>query len=321
MDAGFAFIEKPTASAPTGADNGVLVANENSDQGDATFAFSLDGAVAALETQASRALQTHGSAPSESGLTANTNQERASAHADSQQQPLSVTEEPLTPSRSSQANSSGPVGANAPTENSEPVLRAQPVPQTPIAQNLAVPSGPAISAPISQAVATQSGLAPAASNTARTARPLAQAAQDAPATRQAPTQRFATLLSQQLQNGKTNFEIRLDPPSLGRVDASYTPGDEPSLTLRFEHESSLDLFRKDAENLRALLSDAGVDTDKPLTLNFETLAQHDASHKDASTDQSARNEIPIFLNAETAPSVTGRAPVPLGSANYIDVTL
>lgn len=80
----------------------------------------------------------------------------------------------------------------------------------------------------------------------------------------ATAQNFAQLFARKLSNGATSFELRLDPPHLGRVDAQLTVGDdgEKVVALRFENQQTLDLFARDEAGLRTALSSSGQDFDQ-----------------------------------------------------------
>ncbi len=76
---------------------------------------------------------------------------------------------------------------------------------------------------------------------------------------EAPTHDFAKLLARRLDTGATQFELRLDPPALGRVEAHLrlTDDGENVLALKFEHQAALDLFANDKAALRNTLNSSG----------------------------------------------------------------
>lgn len=63
--------------------------------------------------------------------------------------------------------------------------------------------------------------------------------------------------------GKRRFEIRLDPPELGRIDVRLDIGREGQVTSRLivERAETLDLLRRDAHALEQTLQSAGLRTD------------------------------------------------------------
>jgi chemotaxis protein MotD len=62
--------------------------------------------------------------------------------------------------------------------------------------------------------------------------------------------------------GKRRFEIRLDPPELGRVDVRLDVSRDGHVTSRLivERSETLDLLRRDAPNLERALESAGLRT-------------------------------------------------------------
>lgn len=83
---------------------------------------------------------------------------------------------------------------------------------------------------------------------------------------------FARLVATRLNQGETRFEVRLDPPELGRIDVRLVADarQAASLNLSFEHQSTRDMFRQDADALRALLQDHGFDLgSQDLTFDLE----------------------------------------------------
>ena len=83
----------------------------------------------------------------------------------------------------------------------------------------------------------------------------------APAT---PPENFAHLLARKLKSGATSFEMRIDPPQLGRVEANLIIGKdgETVLALRFDNSEAFDLFSRDEAGLRAALLSSGFDLDQ-----------------------------------------------------------
>ena len=65
------------------------------------------------------------------------------------------------------------------------------------------------------------------------------------------------------RDGKSRFEIRLDPPELGRIDVRLDIDRQGNVTSRLlvERSETLDLLRRDFGNLERALNDAGLKTD------------------------------------------------------------
>ncbi len=76
-----------------------------------------------------------------------------------------------------------------------------------------------------------------------------------------PTQSVAIQIAAKAQNGAQQFEIRLNPPELGRVDVrlEFSKDGQVTTHLIVERPETLDMLSKDARQLEKALSDAGVD--------------------------------------------------------------
>jgi chemotaxis protein MotD len=97
-----------------------------------------------------------------------------------------------------------------------------------------------------------------------TAQP-AQAANAAPVAQQlpaVPVEGVAVQLVAQAKAGKHSFEIRLDPPELGRIDVRLDVDRHGHVTSRLvvDRPETLDLLRRDAGGLERALQDAGLKT-------------------------------------------------------------
>ena len=71
-------------------------------------------------------------------------------------------------------------------------------------------------------------------------------------------------MARRIDSGATQFELRLDPPSLGRVEAQLKLADdgENILALKFEHRATLELFAQDEYALRTALDSSGFEFTK-----------------------------------------------------------
>ncbi len=78
-----------------------------------------------------------------------------------------------------------------------------------------------------------------------------------------PTQTIAMTIAQKVQNGTQQFEIRLNPPELGRVDVRLEFGKDGQVTahLIVERPETLEMLNKDARQLERTLQNAGVKLD------------------------------------------------------------
>jgi flagellar hook-length control protein FliK len=79
--------------------------------------------------------------------------------------------------------------------------------------------------------------------------------------------------------GKNRFEIRLDPPELGRIEVRLDVDRDGNVTSRLtvERVETLDLLRRDAAGLERALQDAGLKTSEnglQFSLRDQSLNQH-----------------------------------------------
>jgi chemotaxis protein MotD len=77
-----------------------------------------------------------------------------------------------------------------------------------------------------------------------------------------PVMGLAAEIASRAIEGKRRFEIRLDPPELGRVDVRLDVSRDGRVTSRLivERSETLDLLRRDAPNLERALESAGLRT-------------------------------------------------------------
>ncbi len=297
-----------------------------SDDDSATPSFSLAFAAAALETQAARALDVHGPAASR-GAAAPSARSRESAQGDAAR--AAPTAQPASSHEASGAL------ARAEGSSARPEAAAQTSPHA-SAQTTA-PTTQQAAPFIGLIAASPSGAQPApgasqnttnvqAAARADAARPSGQAGRTALQTPTAPAARdniaaatqntFAKIAARHAE-GASQFDIRLDPPELGRVEGRLTVQESGKavLVLTFDNQAALDLFQRDEAALRAALENAGADTNGAavdLEFRFE--------------DQTLDESPPLFdgdgLIAETLidDPVADRAPIPF-SRGVVDIRI
>jgi flagellar hook-length control protein FliK len=102
---------------------------------------------------------------------------------------------------------------------------------------------------------------PLAANPPASTAPTAQAALTPPAAA-VPVAGVAIEIASQVQSGKNHFEIRLDPPELGRIEVRLDVDRDGHTTTRLiaDRSDTLDLMRRDASGLERALQDAGLKT-------------------------------------------------------------
>jgi flagellar hook-length control protein FliK len=141
-------------------------------------------------------------------------------------------------------NLGAPAAANGDSGPIDPGSSANPPPST------------ATSAITPDSLAAASAATPAVS-----ARP---AAAPAPATAPAavPIAGLAVEIAGSAQAGKKRFEIRLDPPDLGRIDVRLDVDHDGKVTshLVVDRQETLDMLRRDAPQIERSLQDAGLKT-------------------------------------------------------------
>ena len=92
--------------------------------------------------------------------------------------------------------------------------------------------------------------------------PTAQVAPILPPAAAVPIAGVAIEIASQVQAGKNHFEIRLDPPELGRIEVRLDVDRDGHTTTRLiaDRSDTLDLMRRDASGLERALQDAGLKT-------------------------------------------------------------
>ena len=132
--------------------------------------------------------------------------------------------------------------------------------------------------PASRSLELPSGIQPAA-NTA-TVRIGTLPGQSQPT--QIPAMAIALQIARNLQKGINRFDIRLDPPEMGRVDVRMEVRRDGHVTahLTVEKPETLELLQRDARALQQALNNAGLDADEN-SLNF--------SLHDQNADEDRRN--------------------------------
>ena len=107
-----------------------------------------------------------------------------------------------------------------------------------------------------------------------------------------PVRDFAMQVSRKVASGATRFQIRLDPPELGRVDINLEmKGDNATLRLVVERSETLDFLARDARTLERALQDAGVKADAG-QMEF-SLGQDGREPSDRDADDRSRSRSPL----------------------------
>ncbi|MEA2977281.1 MAG: flagellar hook-length control protein FliK [Alphaproteobacteria bacterium] len=177
--------------------------------------------------------------------------------------------------------------ANSRTAHAEPQAELQ------------VASGSPTAAQPQAAADSSSNLAPSpasgtvASATAINSQQTVSAA--APVVVAVPLAGLALEISARAQTGKNRFEIRLDPPELGRINVRLDVDRDGHVTshLLVDRADTLDLLRRDASNLERALQQAGLKTsDNSLQFSLRDQAFSGRDQGDQTMPAMARLVVP-----------------------------
>ena len=116
-----------------------------------------------------------------------------------------------------------------------------------------------------------------------------------------PVNAIAVEIAAQARAGNSRFEIRLDPPELGRIDVRLDVDHEGNVKSRLviERADTYDLLRRDQSTLERALQQAGLKTSDN-ALEFSLRDQGFAQQRDA--DDQPRGTRAMIHEAEVAPS-------------------
>jgi flagellar hook-length control protein FliK len=139
----------------------------------------------------------------------------------------------------------------------------------------------------------------------------AQASQDADASNPlasapVPLESLAVEIASRALPGRSRFEIRLDPPELGRIDVRLDIDRSGNVTSRLvvEKAETLDVLRRDAHQLERALQDAGLktsDNGMQFSLRDQAFAErHGRGESHGTRTLIADPELPATEGAATA---------------------
>jgi hypothetical protein len=115
-----------------------------------------------------------------------------------------------------------------------------------------------------------------------------------------PIAGLAVEIATRAAEGKRRFEVRLDPPELGRIDVRLDIGRDGQVTSRLvvERAETLDLLRRDAQTLQQTLQSAGLRTDGS-GLHF-SLRDHPGARTTLPFDTGPSSKLLIVPDADVA---------------------
>jgi flagellar hook-length control protein FliK len=144
------------------------------------------------------------------------------------------------------------------------------------------------------------------------------------ATHAVPLSGLALEIAASVKNGKSSFEIRLDPADLGRIDVRIDVDRSGQMTshLTVEKPETLSMLQQDAPQLQRALNDAGFKTGDG-GLQF-SLRDQSSSGQNSGNDTNRNNAQRLVISNEDAVPVTpvgrsyGRM---LGSSSGVDISV
>jgi flagellar hook-length control protein FliK len=140
---------------------------------------------------------------------------------------------------------------------------AKPAGPSPVQSHPAADPGPMVVHPTDAVAGQNPNVTAAMPATQGPTAPVAVAQQQVQAAAvPVPVNGLALEISARAQAGSNRFEIRLDPPELGRIDVRLHVSAHGQVTshLIVDRPETLDLLRRDAPNLERSLQDAGLTT-------------------------------------------------------------
>jgi flagellar hook-length control protein FliK len=148
--------------------------------------------------------------------------------------------------------------------------------------------------------------------------PLVALHVDSAADNAVPVAGLAVEIVARVHDGLRRFEIRLDPPELGRIDVRLDVDHSGKVTSRLmvERAETLDLLRRDAPSLERALQHAGLNTEGGL--EFSLRDQNFANREQAPRDGASRLIVPDdeAVAAEAARRGYGRV---IGLGGGVDI--
>lgn len=166
---------------------------------------------------------------------------------------------------------------------------------------MSVPGDSNTAAPVVSGNAAQPPVPTATNNTAPvTPASMAMISPPAPPAAAIPLAGVPLEIASKALAGKNRFDIRLDPPELGRIEVRLDVDRDGNVTSRLtvDRAETLDLLRRDAAGLERALQDAGLKTSD----NGLQFALRDQSMNQQQTS-SGPDAAQLMVNDETLPSI------------------
>jgi flagellar hook-length control protein FliK len=121
-----------------------------------------------------------------------------------------------------------------------------------------------------------------------------------------PLADIAVTIAAHAQSGKSRFDIRLDPPELGRIEVRLNVDGSGNVSSRLiaERPETLDLLRRDAPHLERALQDAGLNTGNGM--QFSLADQGFASRNWLAATNDYSTGAPLGIVADESAPAAGR---------------
>ena len=136
---------------------------------------------------------------------------------------------------------------------------------------------------------------------------------------------LAVEISANAKAGNSRFEIRLDPPDLGRIDVRLDVDRNGQVTSRLfvEKSETLDLLRRDAPQLQQALQDAGLKTsDSGLQFSLRDQNPQQGQSNSNGSGQNPQRLVVVDDDAAAAASAAGRSyGRSLNATSGVDITV
>ena len=168
-----------------------------------------------------------------------------------------------------------------------------------------------------QALGTIAPQLPSATTNAAPASLSVTAATNAPV----PLSGLALEIAASVKNGKSSFEIRLDPADLGRIDVRIDVDRSGQVTshLTVEKPETLSMLQQDAPQLQRALDDAGLKTGSG-SLQFSLRDQSTSSQNNGNQTGSNAQRLVVSEEDTIPAAVAGRTyGRMLGSSSGVDI--
>jgi flagellar hook-length control protein FliK len=119
---------------------------------------------------------------------------------------------------------------------------------------------------------------------------------------------LAVTIASKSADGAKHFDIRLDPPELGRVDVRLTVDDagRAQAALTVEKPQTLELLQKDSTQLERALKDAGLDLSQN-GLNFSLKGQQQQSGSNTAAGRHRHHTVRAIVAADAASTLSAAA--------------